>query len=237
MPVVEKPSKIAAARTMPTTMPISDDAIRIPSGRARPQLLASNSDRDPGRIGSAGSCPTVTAPHEPYLGSAHRRPRRRRRDHGDAARAAGRAGGELLRGWRPRRRRLRGDLDRVCDPPRLRRLSRVRELRHVPQRRRDRGAGRRAAIPDGPAPSGRVPGAALGGARLLRAQRRVHRVAGDAERQGQQPDQPLERDHVPHVARHRAAGRRRSRPHTPSGSTSSPTGRSPARTARTAPRA
>ena len=37
---VEKPSKIAAERTMPTTMPISDDAIRIPQRASTTQTLS-----------------------------------------------------------------------------------------------------------------------------------------------------------------------------------------------------
>ena len=58
-------------------------------------------------------------------------------------------------------------------------------------RRRDRGAGRRAAVPDGAAPPGRRPRAAVGRARLLRAQRRPQRVAADAHRAtARQPDQP-----------------------------------------------
>ena len=97
-------------------------------------------------------------------------------------------------------------LDRVRDPARVRRLPRLRELRHVAQRRRDRGAGRRPAVPDGPAPPRGRAQAALGGARLLRAQRRLHGVAADDARATRADlDQPLGRRDVPHAADDRAA--------------------------------
>ena len=75
----------------------------------------------------------------------------RRDDQRDAVRPPEGARGQLLRGRRPRRRRVRRDRDRVRGDARVRHLPRLRELRHLALGRRGRGAGRGPAVPDGTA--------------------------------------------------------------------------------------
>ena len=79
---------------------------------------------------------------ERRLGLSHHRCCRRRRDRSDAPRPASRAGGQLLRGRGPRRRGVRRARHRLRGAGGVRRLPRLRELRHVAQRRRGGGAHR-----------------------------------------------------------------------------------------------
>ena len=81
--------------------------------------------------------------------------------------------GQLLRGRRSRGRRLRRARDRLRRAARLRRLPRVRELRHLAQRRRGRGADRRAAVRDGAVPA-RAVRAPLSGELVCYARTVVH---------------------------------------------------------------
>ena len=99
--------------------------------------------------------------------------------------------GRVLQRWRPRRRRLRGARDGLRDHPGLRRVPRVRELRHLARRRGAGGGARGAAVRDGAVHAARGAPAVGGRARLLRALGRPQGVAGDAQRQPQLDDQPV----------------------------------------------
>ena len=131
---------------------------RAPAGHLRPRSAHAGPDPRPRHAARraarlddtpAGSARPVS--DEPLLGGADRRGRERRGHHRHAARPPPGSRGELLRGRRPRGRGLRRPRDRLRRAARLRRLPCLPELRHLAQRRRDRGADRPAAVRDGPA--------------------------------------------------------------------------------------
>ena len=114
---------------------------------------------------------------------------------------------------------LRCPRHRVLGPARLPDLPRLRELRRLAVRRGDRGADRRPADPDGPAPAGRRRRRPHRRAGLLRPVGHRRRVGPDGGRLARRGHQPVGRRDVPDAAGRRARARQPRRRRTGSGST------------------
>ena len=93
--------------------------------------------------------------HEPALVGPDRRGRGLARGRGHAAGPPAGPGRQLLQRRRPRRRCVRRAGHRLRPPARSDRVPGLLELRRVPERRRDRGAPRGAAVRDGAVPTRR----------------------------------------------------------------------------------
>ena len=135
---------------------------------------------------------------EHRLGIRDHRRRGGGRGGGDAVRASHRTRGQLLRGRRSRVGGLRGPGDGVLGAARVHRLSRLRELRPVAQRRRAGGARRRAAGRERAVLPTAGRRRADGRARLLRPLGRQRRVGPHARRHAGRLDQPVGGADVPH---------------------------------------